>query len=321
MLGTASPWLGQSLFVFDFVFFVIGLPSIVSARFGFQDLVFGVMTSMLSFIARGRLHSFLISLRLPFPLYSCSSLQLSSHLWWLSFSPCLPLEIWIMFSFVYVMWAWNVISGLKCAELVSWSFGPFYPELCGFSVACRLVCSCLVWLQHLGKKLKSILTFSDLSLASRESLSVLRLVSPSLEPCLSFSTLLSLLGLSVSHSILSSIRFSLQSLGSLTLLDRRSSLVPPVTLASESSPSEEPSPAPAQALVSQMDIMSLNNDDDYMSEHEDSEQEMDENNPVVDESLMSTAEMVKGGCDLDEEDKEDLDEEAEESGKKRTRLN
>ncbi|CAN6828738.1 unnamed protein product, partial [Brassica oleracea] len=108
-------------------------------------------------------------------------------------------------------------------------------------------------LQHLGKKLKSILTFSDLSLASRESLSVLRLVSPSLEPCLSVSTLLSLLGLSVSHSILSSIRFSLQSLGSLTLLDRRSSLVPPLTLASESSPSEEPSPAPAQALVSQLE--------------------------------------------------------------------
>uniref|UniRef100_A0A0D3AE35 HAT C-terminal dimerisation domain-containing protein n=1 Tax=Brassica oleracea var. oleracea TaxID=109376 RepID=A0A0D3AE35_BRAOL len=108
-------------------------------------------------------------------------------------------------------------------------------------------------MQHLGKKLKSILTFSDLSLASRESLSVLRLVSPSLEPCLSVSTLLSLLGLSVSHSILSSIRFSLQSLGSLTLLDRRSSLVPPLTLASESSPSEEPSPAPAQALVSQLE--------------------------------------------------------------------
>ncbi|KAF3519365.1 hypothetical protein DY000_02059233 [Brassica cretica] len=131
MLGTASPWLGQSLFVFDFVFLVVGLPSIVSARFGFQDLVFGVLTSMLSFIARGRLHSFLISLRLPFPLYSCISLQLSSHLWWLSLSPCLPLEIWIMFSFVYAMWAWKVISGLKyrCAELVSWSFGPFYPEL------------------------------------------------------------------------------------------------------------------------------------------------------------------------------------------------
>ncbi|KAF3601658.1 hypothetical protein F2Q69_00037510 [Brassica cretica] len=138
MLGTASPWLGQSLFVFDFVFLVVGLPSIVSARFGFQDLVFGVLTSMLSFIARGRLHSFLISLRLPFPLYSCISLQLSSHLWWLSLSPCLPLEIWIMFSFVYAMWAWKVISGLKCAELVSWSFGPFYPELCGFSVGCRL---------------------------------------------------------------------------------------------------------------------------------------------------------------------------------------
>ncbi|KAF3604248.1 hypothetical protein F2Q69_00038152 [Brassica cretica] len=118
MLGTASPWLDQSLFVFDFVFFVVGLPSIVSARFGFQDLVFGVLTSMLSFIARGQLHSFLISLRLPFPLYSCISLQLSSHLWWLSLSPCLPLDIWIMFSFVYAMWAWKV-CGVSLLDL--WS--------------------------------------------------------------------------------------------------------------------------------------------------------------------------------------------------------
>ncbi|KAF2586037.1 hypothetical protein F2Q70_00034970 [Brassica cretica] len=38
---------------------------------------------------------------------------LSSHLWWLSLSPCLPLEIWIMFSFVYAMWAWKVIFALK----------------------------------------------------------------------------------------------------------------------------------------------------------------------------------------------------------------
>ncbi|CAN6844240.1 unnamed protein product [Brassica oleracea] len=105
MLGTASPWLGQSLFVFDFVFLVVGLPSIVSARFGFQILVFGVLTSMLSFIARGRLHSFLISLRLPFPIYSCISLQLSSHLWWLSFSPCLPLKIWII-----LLEFWSLLS-------------------------------------------------------------------------------------------------------------------------------------------------------------------------------------------------------------------
>ncbi|KAF2578782.1 hypothetical protein F2Q68_00005820 [Brassica cretica] len=93
MLGTVSPWLGQSLVVFDVIFLVVGLPSIVSARLGFQDLVFGVLTSMLSFIARGRLDSLLISFRLPFPLYSCISLQLSSHLWWLSLSPCLPLEL------------------------------------------------------------------------------------------------------------------------------------------------------------------------------------------------------------------------------------
>ncbi|CAF1920477.1 unnamed protein product, partial [Brassica oleracea] len=42
-----------------------------------------------------------------------------------------------------------------------------------------------------------------------------------------------------------------------------------------------------------MDTLSLNNDDDYASDNGDSEQEMDENNHVVDESLMSTAE-VKG---------------------------
>ncbi|WZZ03670.1 hypothetical protein YC2023_089591 [Brassica napus] len=30
MLGTASPWLGQSLLVLNIVFFVVGLPSIVS---------------------------------------------------------------------------------------------------------------------------------------------------------------------------------------------------------------------------------------------------------------------------------------------------
>ena len=80
MLGTASSWLGQSLVVFDVVFLNVGLPSIVSARLCFQDLIFGVLTSMLSFIARGRFHSFLISFRLPFPLYSRISLQLSSHL-------------------------------------------------------------------------------------------------------------------------------------------------------------------------------------------------------------------------------------------------
>ena len=109
MLGTAYPWLGQILVVFDVVFLVVGLPSIVFAHLAFQDLVFGVLTSMFSFIARGRIHSLLISFRLPFPLYSRISLQLSSHLWWLSISPCLPLEVWIMFSFVHAMWVWKLL--------------------------------------------------------------------------------------------------------------------------------------------------------------------------------------------------------------------
>ena len=113
MLGTASPWLDQSLVVFYVVFLFVSLPSLVHALLGFQDLIFGVLTSMLSFIARGRLHSLLIPFRLPFPLYSLISLQFSSHLWRLSVSPCFPHKVWIMFSFVYAMWDWKVVSGLK----------------------------------------------------------------------------------------------------------------------------------------------------------------------------------------------------------------
>ncbi|WZZ40612.1 hypothetical protein YC2023_036871 [Brassica napus] len=40
--------LPTNLFVFDFVFLVVGLPSIVSDRFGFQDLVFGVLISFIA---------------------------------------------------------------------------------------------------------------------------------------------------------------------------------------------------------------------------------------------------------------------------------
>ncbi|KAF3604224.1 hypothetical protein F2Q69_00035799 [Brassica cretica] len=39
MLGTASPWIVSELVVFDGVFIVVGLPSIVPTRLGFQDLV------------------------------------------------------------------------------------------------------------------------------------------------------------------------------------------------------------------------------------------------------------------------------------------
>ncbi|KAF3582822.1 hypothetical protein DY000_02029875 [Brassica cretica] len=46
----------MSLIVIDVVFLVAGLPSIVSAHLGFQDLVFGDLTSRLFFIARGCLH-------------------------------------------------------------------------------------------------------------------------------------------------------------------------------------------------------------------------------------------------------------------------
>ena len=50
MLGTASPLVGSQLVVFDVVFLIVGWPSIF--RFGFQNLVFGDLNYMLSFIAR-----------------------------------------------------------------------------------------------------------------------------------------------------------------------------------------------------------------------------------------------------------------------------
>ena len=70
--------LGQSLVVIDVVFLVAGLSSIVSARLGFQDLVFGDLTSMLFFIARGWLHGLLISFCLLLSLCSLISMYLSS---------------------------------------------------------------------------------------------------------------------------------------------------------------------------------------------------------------------------------------------------
>ncbi|KAH0856940.1 LOW QUALITY PROTEIN: hypothetical protein HID58_085201, partial [Brassica napus] len=70
--------LGQSLVVIDVVFLVAGLLSKVSARLGFQDLVFGDLTSMLSFIARGWLHGLLISFCFFLSFCSLISLHLSS---------------------------------------------------------------------------------------------------------------------------------------------------------------------------------------------------------------------------------------------------
>ena len=59
--------LGQSLVVIDVVFLVVGMPSIVPARLRFQDMIFGDMTSMLSFIARGWLHYFADFILSPLP--------------------------------------------------------------------------------------------------------------------------------------------------------------------------------------------------------------------------------------------------------------
>ena len=106
----------QILVVFDVVFLVVGLPSIVLARLGFQDLVFGDLTSMLSFIARGQLHSLLILFCLPFPLCFLISFQLSSLLASLVALPFTMLTtpgLDNVFVRVYDVWALKIISGLE----------------------------------------------------------------------------------------------------------------------------------------------------------------------------------------------------------------
>ncbi|KAH0892571.1 hypothetical protein HID58_055000, partial [Brassica napus] len=61
-----------------------------------------------------------------------------------SFHQILPLKVWIVFSSVYVLWAWKIVSGLK---LGLWFLGVLIPFIQNF-VALRwkgcLVCSCLV---------------------------------------------------------------------------------------------------------------------------------------------------------------------------------
>ena len=71
---------------------------------------------MLSFIARGQLHSLLILFCLPFPLCFLISLQLSSllaSLVALPFTMLITQGLDNVFVRVYAMWALKVISGLK----------------------------------------------------------------------------------------------------------------------------------------------------------------------------------------------------------------
>ncbi|KAF3496204.1 hypothetical protein DY000_02052400 [Brassica cretica] len=42
---------------------------------------------------------------------------------------------WLPFSLTHVVFFFPCFPWYKCAVLVSWSFGPFYPELCGSSPA------------------------------------------------------------------------------------------------------------------------------------------------------------------------------------------
>ncbi|KAH0859345.1 hypothetical protein HID58_087606 [Brassica napus] len=111
-----SPSMYYSLVVIDFVFLVAGLPSIVSARLGFQDRVFGDLTSMLFFIVRGWLHGLLILFCLFFfALFShIVAPFIADHVsCGSSFRHIFPLQVWIVFFSVYALYAWKVVCGLK----------------------------------------------------------------------------------------------------------------------------------------------------------------------------------------------------------------
>ena len=108
--------LGQSLIIFYVVFLVVGLQWVVPAQLGFQDLVFGDLTSMLSFIVRGRLYGLLISFHLSFPLCSLISFQFTSmfmFLVFLSFAMFVTPGLDSVFLCVCFFCAWKVISSLK----------------------------------------------------------------------------------------------------------------------------------------------------------------------------------------------------------------
>ena len=118
ILGTTSPWVGS-----DFSCILCYLPrswlaveSLCSSWFsksGFWWSDFYVL-----FIIRGWLHSLLIlsSLFFSFCSSSCCTFHCWLRLWWLSILPCLPLQVWIVFSFVYVLWAWKI----SCLNLELW---------------------------------------------------------------------------------------------------------------------------------------------------------------------------------------------------------
>ncbi|KAH0894649.1 hypothetical protein HID58_057078, partial [Brassica napus] len=79
MFGTASLWLGQSLVVFDVVFIVVGLPSIVSLfvlvfkiYFLFADFISSPFPSLFSHLFA----AFIASLvALPFTMFATSGLD------------------------------------------------------------------------------------------------------------------------------------------------------------------------------------------------------------------------------------------------------
>ena len=141
ILGTTSCWVGSEFSCLWCCLPLVDLPSIVSARLGFQDLVFGDLTSMLFFISRGWLHGLMILFRLLFYLCSLILLHLSLLLASLValFSPYLLLQVWIVFSSVYALCAWKVISSLKFELLFFGGRLPFS------SLRLFLFFSCFPW--------------------------------------------------------------------------------------------------------------------------------------------------------------------------------
>ncbi|KAH0858792.1 hypothetical protein HID58_087053 [Brassica napus] len=69
MFGTVFLWLGQSLVVFDVVFIVVGLPSIVSLFILFADFVSSLFPSLFSHLFAAFIASMVA---LPFTMFATS---------------------------------------------------------------------------------------------------------------------------------------------------------------------------------------------------------------------------------------------------------
>ena len=129
MLGTASPWVGSELVVFDVVFLprpwlvVDSFYSFWFSRSGFWW--YDVYAFFYSSRTTPRFADFVLSPLFLYVLSSHFGFHCCSCVWWLSHSPCLPLQIWIVFSSSMLCGLGSLFLVSNLGSVFSWSVVSF----------------------------------------------------------------------------------------------------------------------------------------------------------------------------------------------------